>query len=205
GILHDVGTAAMDMSAGYASVIRNSLLNAAICFDKFHVVQIMNKAVDSTRKEEQKKLSEGQKKLMFGSRFCFLYAWENLPAKHKDKFDEVAAIAVKTSRAWAIKEALRDTLSLSPPDFEPAFKKWHWWATHSRLEHVRKAAKTLKDHLYGIMNAVEYGITNALAEGLNSKIEAIKRAACGYRNKSRFRIAILFHCGKLDLMPNLTT
>lgn len=205
GILHDVGTAAMDMSAGYASVIRNSLPNAAICFDKFHVVQIMNKAVDSTRKEEQKKLSEEQRKLMFGSRFCFLYARENLPEKQKDKFDEVAAIAVKTSRAWAIKEALRDALSLSPPDFEPAFKKWHWWATHSRLEHVRKAAKTLKDHLYGIMNAVEYGITNALAEGLNNKIEAIKRAACGYRNKSHFRIAILFHCGKLDLMPKLTT
>lgn len=203
GILHDVGTAAMDMSAGYASVIRNTLPNAAICFDKFHVVQIMNKAVDSTRKEEQKKLSEEQRKLMFGSRFCFLYARENLPAKHKDKFDKVAAIAVKTSRAWAIKDALRDALSLPPPDFEPAFKKWHWWATHSRLEHVRKAAKTLKAHFSGIMNAVEYGITNALAEGLNSKIEAIKRAACGYRSKTSFRLAILFHCGKLDMMPKL--
>ena len=204
-ILHDVETAAMDMSAGYASVIGGCLPNAAVCFDKFHVVQIMNKAVDATRKEEQKSLPDARRKLMFGSRYCFLYARENLPAKYRDKFDEVAALATKTSRAWAIKEALRDALSLALPDFEPAFKKWHWWATHSRLEAVRKAAKTLKSHLHGIMNAVEYGVTNALAEGLNSKIEAIKRAACGYRSKSRFRIAILFHCGKLDLMPKLTT
>jgi len=126
GNLHDVGTAAMDMSAEYASIMRNSLPNAAICFDKFHVVQIMNKSVDSIRKEEQKKLSEELRKLMLGSQFCVLYARENLPAKYKDKFDEVAAIAVKTSRARTIKEALRDALSSSPPDFEPAFKKWHW-------------------------------------------------------------------------------
>ena len=165
----------------------------------------MNKAVDATRKEEQKSLPDARRKLMFGSRYCFLYARENHPAKYRDKFDEVAALATKTSKAWAIKDALRDALSLALPDFEPAFKKWHWWATHSRLEAVRKAAKTLKSHLHGIMNVVEYGVTNALAEGLNSKIEAIKRAACGYRSKSRFRIAILFHCGKLDLMPKLTT
>jgi transposase len=57
---------------------------------------------------------------------------------------------------------------LALPDFESAFKKWHWWTTHSRVKAVRKAAKTLKSHLYGIMNAVEYGVTNALAEGLNS-------------------------------------
>ena len=124
---------------------------------------------------------------MFGSRFCFLHAQENLPEKYKDKFEEVASVAVKTSKAWAIKEALWALLSLDLPDLEAAFRKWHWWATHSRLEHVKKAAKTLKDHFYGIMNAVEYGITNALCEGLNSKIEAIKRAACGYRSKSRFQ------------------
>lgn len=198
-ILRDVETAAMDMSVGYASVIGGSLPNAAVCFDKFHVIQIINKAVDATRKEEQKRLPDVQRKLMFGSRYCFLYAQENLPEKYKNKFKEVAALAKKTSRAWAIKEALRDTLSLALPDFEPAFKKWYWWATLSRQEAIRKAAKTLKSHLYDIINAVEYGVTNALAEGLNSKIEAIKRAACGYRSKSCYRIAILFHCGKSDI------
>ncbi len=129
-LLHDVETAAMDMSTGYASVVGGCLPNAAVCFDKFHVVQIMNKAVDATRRavdatrrEEQKSLPDARRKLMFGSRYCFLYAQENLPAKYRDKFDEVAALAIKTSRAWAIKKALRDALSLALPDFGPAFKK----------------------------------------------------------------------------------
>ena len=43
-----------------------------------------------------------------------------------------------------------------------------------------------------------------MCEGLNSKIETIKRAACGYRNKARFRTAILFHCGKLDMLPRMS-
>ncbi len=169
----------MDMSAGYASVIGGCLPNTAACFDKFHFVQIMNKVVDATRKEEQKSHPAEQKKLMFGSRYCFLYAKENHPAKYRDRFYEVTAMARNTSRAWAIKEALSDALSLALPDFEPAFKKWHWWTPHSRLEAVKKVTKTLKFHLHVIMNAVEYGVTNALAEGLNSKIEAIKRSACG--------------------------
>ena len=91
--------------------------------------------------------------------------------------------------------------NLTPPEFESQFKHWYWWATHSRLTHVVKAAKTLNSHREGIVNAVLYGITNALTEGLNSKIEAIKRNACGFRNKQNFRTAVLFHCGKLSMMP----
>ena len=81
------------------------------------------------------------------------------------------------------------------------FKKWFWRATHSRLEPIRKAAKTLKRHWAGILAAIMNGISNSATEGLNSKIEVIKRSACGYRNKDNFRTAILFYCGKLDLMP----
>ena len=52
---------------------------------------------------------------------------------------------------------------------------------------------------------LNHSVANAMAEGFNSKIEEIKWAAYGYQSESRFRIAILFHCGKLDLMPKLTT
>ena len=47
------------------------------------------------------------------------------------------------------------------------------------------------------------GITNSATEGLNSKIKVIKHSAYGYKNKDNFRTAILFHCGKLDLMPEM--
>ena len=81
------------------------------------------------------------------------------------------------------------------------FAKWHHWATHSRLEPIKKAAKTLKRHLDNIVTYAKHRITNALAEGINAKIEKIKRMACGFRNRAHYRTAIYFHCGGLDLFP----
>ena len=196
---------AMDMCAGYASIAKKFMPFAETCFDKFHVIQLLNNAVDATRKDEQKTMDDEQRTEMFKARFCFLYGKEKLDKENQEKFEQASRVAQKTARAWAIKESLRDMWELPPPDFESQFKRWYWWATHSRLKHVVKAAKTLKRHLEGIVNAVLHGITNALTEGLNSKIEAIKRNACGFRNKQNFRTAVLFHCGKLDMMPKPLT
>lgn len=63
-----------------------------------------------------------------------------------------------------------------------------------------KAVKKLKRYLQGIIVAVLHDIPNSATDDLNSGIEVLKRSACGYRNKDKFRTAILFHCGKLDLM-----
>jgi transposase len=81
------------------------------------------------------------------------------------------------------------------------FAKWYWWATHSRLEPMKKAAHTLKGHIENIVTYAKHHITNALGESLNSKIEKVKRLACGYRNRAHYRTAIYFHCGGLDLFP----
>ena len=81
------------------------------------------------------------------------------------------------------------------------FTKWYNWATHSRLEPIKKAAKTLKSHIDNIVTYARHRITNALAEGINAKIEKIKRMACGYRNRSHYRTTIYFHCDGLDLFP----
>jgi transposase len=81
------------------------------------------------------------------------------------------------------------------------FKRWYFWASHSRLDPIKKAAKTLKTHIDNIVTYARHRITNALAEGINTKIEKIKRMACGFRNRSHYRTAIYFHCGGLDLFP----
>ena len=62
-------------------------------------------------------------------------------------------------------------------------------------------ARTLRQYLWGILNAMRTGVTNAMAEGLNTKIQTLKRAARGFRNRDRFRTAIYFHLGGLDLYP----
>jgi transposase len=81
------------------------------------------------------------------------------------------------------------------------FAHWYFWATHSRLSPMIEVARMLKRHLAGVLSYIRHRVTNALAEGINSKIETIKKMACGFRNREHFRTAILFHCGGLDLYP----
>lgn len=65
-----------------------------------------------------------------------------------------------------------------------------------------KVAATLKQPLWGILNAMRLGVHNGHAESTNARIQRIKARACGFRNRARFRTAIYFHCGGLDLTPD---
>jgi transposase len=201
-----VKAVAMDMSAGYANVVTRLAKNAHICFDHFHVTMKVNQAVDEVRKNEQRAMHDSDARTeFFRSRFLFLWNEENVPEHRKEQFQKLKQVAVKTSRAWAIKENFRDLWNCSTLEAaEGFFKKWYWWATHSRLEPMRKAAKTIKNHWQGVLNAIVHKISNACTEGLNSKIERIKRDAYGFRSKQSFRTAILFHCGNLDMYPSKT-
>jgi len=81
------------------------------------------------------------------------------------------------------------------------FKQWYNAVARSKLEPVKAVARMLKKHLLGLLNYFAHPLTNALTEGFNSKIQAIKADARGFRNFANYRIRILFHCGKLDLTP----
>ena len=80
------------------------------------------------------------------------------------------------------------------------WKSWYFWATHSRLEPVIEAARTLKRQ-DGLLSFFAHRVTNAAAEGLNARIQAIRVSAHGYRNRQHFKTAIYFHCGGLALHP----
>ncbi len=194
---------AMDMSAGFANVVERLAPKAEICYDHFHVTQLITRAVDQVRKNEQKTIEDPElRKLFFRSRFLVLFNEENIPEHRVEQFEKVKAISDKTARAWALKESFREIWTCGTSECATAlFKKWFWWATHSRLEPVRKAAHTIKRHWQGVLKAIVRGVTNACTEGLNSKIERIKRDACGFRSKASLRVAVMFHCGGLDLYP----
>ena len=193
---------AMDMSAGYANVVTRLAENADICYDHFHVTMKVNQAVDAVRKLEQKAMDAGDERThFFRSRYLFLWNEENVPVLRREEFQKLKKVAVKTSRAWAIKENFRELWRCATLE-EAFFKKWFWWATHSRLEPMRKAAHTIKKHWQGVVNAIVHKVSNACTEGLNSKIEKIKRDAYGFRSKESFRKAIMFHCGGLSMYPS---
>jgi len=195
---------AMDMAGGYINAVSGSLANGRekIVFDRFHIMKLMNEAVDKVRREEHRMLGQKGKSVLTGSKFMWLYSQEKLPFVYREAFSALRASTLKTARAWAIKENLRELWRYKSRAWAEGFwKRWYFWASHSRLQPVKKIAKTLKDHLYGILSYCKHRITNAMTEGINSKIETLRKAACGFRNKQRFRTVILFRLGGLDLSP----
>lgn len=195
---------AMDMWEPYEISVHTHVPNAAekIVFDRYHIMQHVSRAVDTVRKQEHRKLRASGDETLAGSKYLWLYSYENLPEKHHERFDELRDSDLKTARAWALKENLR--LLWSEPtrrDGEAFWKRWYSWATHSRLAPMIAAAKTVKRHIRNVLTFFDHRITNAVSEGLNSKIQTIKKRAYGFRNKEHFKTAIYFHCGGLALYP----
>ena len=194
----------IDMWAPYISVVSATLLNAEqkICFDKFHVAKHLGDAVDKVRRQEQRSmLAEGDRSLV-GTKYTWLRNPETLPSETAGFFERMKRIAIKTARAWAIKEQAMCLWHYSSRTWaRKAWSAWISWALRSRLEPVRRVARMVRDHLQGIINAIVLRATNAASESVNAKIQRVKRMACGFRNRERFRNAIYFHLGGLDLLP----
>jgi transposase len=194
----------MDMWEPYATSVRAHLEDAdhKIVFDKFHLMKHMVTAVDTVRKQENRALSATGDKSLTGSKYMWRYSAENLPERHQSRFEVLRNGDLKTGRAWAIKENLRFLWDYRRRGWaEKHWKSWYFWATHSRLGPIIEVARTFKRHLPGVLAFFDHRITSAGAEGLNSRIQAIRVSARGYRNREHFKTAIYFHLGGLDLYP----
>lgn len=196
---------AMDMWEPYIQATEAQIAEASkkIVFDRFHIMGHMGKAVDTVRKREHRERILAGDKTLTGTKYLWLYAQENLPEPRLAEFEELVALNLKVGRAWALKESLRELWNQPTASRAKRFwMRWFWWATHSRLEPVRQVAHLLKRHWANILTYFHHRITNAVSEGLNSKIQTIKKMAYGFRNKDHFKTAIFFHCGGLDLYPH---
>jgi transposase len=202
--LASVESVSMDMHGPYIASVRDHLTDAdrKIAFDKFHVVQHLGRAVDQVRRAEHKALSaEGDDRLK-GTLHLWRFNPENLDAERWAAFEPLCRSTLKTARAWAIKELAMSLWHYRRRAWaEKAWLRWYAWAIRSRLEPIRRVARTVRHHLDGILNAVVLGATNARSEAVNAKIQWLKYTARGFRNRDRFRDAIYFHLGGLDLYP----
>jgi len=202
--LAGIEAVAMDMWDPYINSVRAYLADPdkKIVFDRYHIMKYLTGAVDTVRKQENRTLAATGDKRLAGSKYLWLYSEENLPERHHDRFALLRGADLKTGRAWAIKESLRHFWTYRRRGWAAKhWKRWYFWATHSRLTAVIAAARTLKRHETGLLSYFAHRITNAGAEGLNSRIQAIRVAARGYRNREHFKTAIYFHCGGLQLYP----
>lgn len=110
---------------------------------------------------------------------------------------------LKTARAWTIKESLREIYAarLNLPEATRLLGKWYGWAIRSRLEPVKRVARTIKEHRDGVLRVFETGATTALLEGVNSLIQAAKARARGYGTTRHLIASAYLIAGKLRHLP----
>ncbi len=186
----------LDMSKAFVKGITREFPGAELTFDKFHVIKLMNDAVDAVRREEQK-----GEPLLKKTRYLWLKNEENHEEKSRERFGALKNSTLKTARAWRIKTALQDlykTEVASEEEVLPMFKRWYFWATHSRLPPIVKAARTIMEHLRGVLRWFESRVTNGLLEGFNSLVQAAKARARGFRNVNKMATIIYLLLAKLD-------
>jgi transposase len=173
--------------------ITNEFPDAKITFDKFHVMKMMNEAVDKVRKQEQSTVKE-----LKNSKYLWLKNEENLSEKQIEKFHNLKNQNLKTVRAYKIKLSLQEFWkSQNRNEATKYLKKWYFWATHSRLIPVTEAAKIVKKHWDGILSYFDSKITNGILEGINSIVQLKKKGARGFKNIQYFVNVICLNLGKL--------
>lgn len=202
--LSEIESVSMDMWQAFMTSATDRVPKAEIVHDKFHIAKYLGDAVDKVRRSENKALKEGGDETLKGSRQLWLYNVENLSDDRYDELMKLQQSDLKTGRAWAIKENFRYFWDyVYAGNAEKFFNRWYGWAIRSQLPPIKKVATMLKNHLDGLLSYFRHRVTNATAEGFNSRIQTIKSAARGFRSFKNYRLRILFYCGKLNLMPDI--
>lgn len=194
----NIETISMDMWKAFISVSKEKLPNAQIVHDRFHLVKYLNQAIDKVRRREVKIHEE-----LKNSRYVLLKNEANLTEKQRIKFEAITEANYMVSRAWQVREDFRNLFN-QEKDYDSAsilFLNWINQATRKKIKEVTKVVDMFKNHFKGIVNALIFSFSNAMAERLNGKIQEVKLTARGYRTFKNFRSAILFFHGGLNLYP----
>ncbi|MFO8073825.1 MAG: ISL3 family transposase [Polyangia bacterium] len=199
-----VQSVAMDMWLPYIQATKDAIPGAEnkIAFDKFHIAKHLGDAVDKVRRQEHRELRRQGDESLTKTKYLWLTHPANIRDDHWAAFKALRTSNLRTARAWAIKETAMQLWHYTSRTWaEKGWIRWYGWAFRCRLAPMKEVGRMIKSHLWGIINAVVTNTTNARAESLNSVVQWMKYTARGYRNRERFRVAIYFHIGGLDLYP----
>ena len=187
-----------DMSPAFILGIETHFPKASITLDKFHVIKLLNKAVDETRREEQV-----HEKNLKSSRYLWLKNPENLSEKQKKKLNSLTSLNLKTTKAYQMRLIFQRIFSNDNVTFnrEEKLVEWYNWAIRSRIEAIVNFARTLKKHWKGITRWFYSRITNGILEGLNSLVQMAKSRARGFRSVEYFKLIIYRVAGDYGYLP----
>ena len=187
-----------DMWDPYLKAIKEYIPHASIVFDKFHLIRHLLIAVNDVRKQEAENLRKTNPDLLKGTRYIWLKNPWNLTDKQRQRFSYLETLNLKINRAYLLKESFRDLWShTSRTDAKKFLDQWFWWATHSRLEPMRKFAWLVRNHEEGILSYSTMPIDNGAVEAMNNNAKVISHQARGYRSPKTFSILLMHRLGKL--------
>ena len=194
GKAEQVEEACLDMSPAYIYGLQQEFPRTQMTFDPFHLMKLMNAAVDEVRRQEQKDRPELKK-----TRYLWLKNEWNHTRREAEAFNRLRVGKLKTARAWLLKSVFQDFFAEEEPEeAEGMLKRWYYWATHSRLEPMVEAARTIKRHWKGVLRWFTSRITNGLLEAVNGLIQTAKAKARGYRSSKYLATMVYLIAGKLD-------
>ena len=192
--LKNIKAICCDMWDPYLKAIKEYLPHAIVVFDKFHLIRQLLEAVNDVRKWEAESLKKTKPELLKGTRYIWLKNPDNLTDKQKIKLSDLEKLNLKINRAYLLKESFRELWTYSSREEAKAFlDQWFWWATHSRLEPMRKFAWLLRNHEEGILAYFDFYINNGVVEAMNNNAKSISHRARGYRSSKTFS-TLLLHC-----------
>ena len=194
---HSIRAVSIDMSGGYEKAIRNSIPNAEVCFDPFHVVRLAQRAVDQVRRDEwnaHDRSHTPKGRWIKGTRWSLLKSPDKQSVPQLALLGEVQHANKAMFRAFLLKEELRVLYQLKDRALAPAhLDAWLAWASRSRLEPFLKLARTIRRHRAGILAAIRLGLSNGRLEGLNSRIRLISHRSFGFHSAQPL-IALVYLC-----------
>lgn len=199
-----ISTASCDLGEAYIGAIEKYCKNATLVLDRFHVVKLLNEAVDEVRKEEWRELKGDAKKSMKGLRWL-LYRHSRTRSKSDTQtLNELKKSNNRIYRAWVLKDEFEQIWKYkykkSAEDFLAA---WITRTLRSRIPSMRRFATTMRRHFHKIVAFSQTHLTNAIAEGLNRILKIIKNRASGYRTLEVYADMIYLTVGDVDISEQI--
>jgi len=192
-----------DMWQAYLKVIKERASQALHILDRFHIMSMMNAAIDSVRAEEHRQMkADGYEPLLTKSRWCLLKRKENLTEKQEAKLSELLQYNLKSIRAYLLREDFNGFWEyVSAAWAEKFLDRWTRRVMYSKIEPMKKVARTIRQHRGLILNwfRAKKVISNGIVEGMNNKAKVTARKSYGFRTFRCQEIALYHALGRLPV------
>lgn len=198
--IRNIQAVGMDRAGAYKSVVAERAPEAAIVFDKFHLIANFNQAIDDVRRQEWRKADEDHKRFIKGQRYNLFRNPENLKPEQKSSLEDLFEINEPLLKTYLLKDSLKTLwIYVYPKSASKYLDKWISWANETGLKPLIAFAKGLNRDRNEILSFIRNRITSAKLEAFNATISRIIKRACGYRDLEYLFLKIRQESTTIDL------